>query len=219
MLNYWKTYRARCGPAIWSSGRALLAAFRLSSVLSLRSIHRAREGSRMAATRSVLSLQGWGKVAVNAYREFKADRIIAERNFGGAMVEHVIRTVDPNVSYREVTASRGKIARAEPVAALYEQGRVRHVGNFPELEDQLCAMTGDGYSGDGSPDRADALVWALSELMTAPQPGRTFVGSYSWGDGMSFPNDTPKKTSFTDGLITDPNDPLFGGNASTIFRF
>jgi phage terminase large subunit-like protein len=112
-----------------------------------------------------LSPDGWGRVAVNAYREFKADRIVAERNFGGAMVEHVIRTVDQNVSYREVTASRGKIARCEPCAALYEQGRVRHAGSFPELEDQACAMTSDGYTGDGSPDRLDAAVWAISDLM------------------------------------------------------
>ncbi len=112
-----------------------------------------------------LSPDGWGRAAVKAYREFNADRIVAERNFGGAMVEHVIRTVDPNVSYREVTASRGKIARAEPVAALYAQNRVRHAGMFPDLEDQMAAMTGDGYSGDGSPDRCDALVWALTELM------------------------------------------------------
>ncbi|MBR1238178.1 DNA-packaging protein [Bradyrhizobium sp. AUGA SZCCT0182] len=135
-----------------------------------------------------LSPDGWGKVAVKAYREFKADRIIAERNFGGAMVEHVIRTVDPGVAYRDVTASRGKIARAEPVAALYEQGRVRHAADFPDLEDQLCAMTGDGYGGDGSPDRADALVWALSELMVKPpvpvaQFGIFRLATYGLGPG------------------------------------
>jgi phage terminase large subunit-like protein len=112
-----------------------------------------------------LSPDGWGRVAVKAYQDFKADRIIAERNFGGAMVEHVIRTVDRNVSFREVTASRGKIARAEPVSALYEQNKVRHVAAFVELEDQLAAMTSEGYVGDGSPDRADALVWALTDLM------------------------------------------------------
>jgi phage terminase large subunit-like protein len=130
-----------------------------------------------------LSPDGWGRVAVNAYREFKADRIIAERNFGGAMVEHVIRTVDPNVSYREVTASRGKIARAEPVAALYEQNRVRHVGLFTELEDQMAAMTGDGYVGDGSPDRADALVWSLYALMVSNvEPRPPVFGSYGRGE-------------------------------------
>ncbi|WP_207211388.1 MULTISPECIES: DNA-packaging protein [Rhodoplanes] len=112
-----------------------------------------------------LSPDGWGRRAVEAYRELKADRIVAERNFGGAMVEHVIRTVDRTVSFREVTASRGKVARAEPVAALYEQGKVRHVGAFPALEDQMCAFTPEGFIGDGSPDRADALVWAMTELM------------------------------------------------------
>lgn len=112
-----------------------------------------------------LSPDGWGRRAVAAYHEFKADVIVAERNFGGAMVEHVVRTIDQMVSYKEVMASRGKVARAEPVAALYEQGRVSHVGSFPELEDQLCLFAPDGFIGDGSPDRADALVWALSELM------------------------------------------------------
>ncbi len=126
-----------------------------------------------------LSPDGWGRVAVNAFREFKADRVIAERNFGGAMVEHVLRTVDSNVSYREVTASRGKIARAEPVAALYEQNKIRHAGAFAELEDQMACMVSDGFTGDGSPDRVDALVWALSELMVTnlePTPPR--FGTY-----------------------------------------
>lgn len=117
-----------------------------------------------------LSPDGWGRRAVEAYRKFGADRIVAERNFGGAMVEHVIRTIDRNVAYKEVTASRGKIVRAEPVAALYEQGKVSHEGGedaraLIELEDQMCQMTGDGFLGEGSPDRADALVWALTELM------------------------------------------------------
>jgi len=120
-----------------------------------------------------LSPDGWGRRAVRAYFEFNADRIVAEKNFGGAMVEHVIRTIDRSVSYKEVTASRGKILRAEPIAALYEQGMVSHVGPLQELEDQLCLMLPDGYSGEGSPDRADALVWALTELMIsngAPVP-------------------------------------------------
>jgi len=80
------------------------------------------------------------------------------------VVEHVIRTVDASVSFKEVTAARGKIARAEPIAALYEQGKVRHTGSFPELEDQMSAMTSSGFFGAGSPDRVDALVWALTEL-------------------------------------------------------
>lgn len=130
-----------------------------------------------------LSPDGWGKVAVAANRDFKADRIVAERNFGGAMVEHVIRTVDRNISYSEVSASRGKIQRAEPIAALYEQNKIRHVGMFTELEDQLAAMTGAGYVGDGSPDRADALVWALSELMVSDvQAGLCAFGSYGRED-------------------------------------
>ena len=114
-----------------------------------------------------LSPAGWGRRVVDAYHEFRADRIVAERNFGGAMVEHVIRTTDRGVSYREVTASRGKVVRAEPVAALYEQGRVSHVGAFGALEDQCCQIGADGYAGEGSPDRADALVWALTELMVS----------------------------------------------------
>ena len=115
-----------------------------------------------------LSPDGWARRAVAAYREFKADRIIAERNYGGAMVENTIRTIDRNVSYSEVIASRGKIVRAEPVAALYEQKRVTHIGELSALEDQMCQMASDGYCGEGSPDRVDALVWALTELMLSP---------------------------------------------------
>lgn len=113
-----------------------------------------------------LSPAGWGRRAVDAYHEFNADRLIAERNFGGAMVEAVIRAADPNVAFTEVIASRGKIVRAEPVAALYEQNRVSHIGDGLEaLEDQCCQMTPTGFTGERSPDRADALVWAASELM------------------------------------------------------
>ncbi len=112
-----------------------------------------------------LSPAGWGRRAVEAYKEFKADRIIAERNFGGAMVENVIRTADPKAAFKEVVASRGKVVRAEPIAALYEQNRVSHVGELSALEDQMCQMTPEGFVGDGSPDRLDAGVWALSELM------------------------------------------------------
>jgi hypothetical protein len=84
------------------------------------------------------------------------------------MVAHVIRTADENVPFAEVTASRGKAVRAEPVAALYEQGRVTHVGELAQLEDQMCLMGSDGYLGDGSPDRLDAMVWGLSFLMCGP---------------------------------------------------
>lgn len=122
-----------------------------------------------------LSPDGWARRAVEAYHEFKADRIVAERNFGGAMVEAVIRTADRSVSYKEVTASRGKVARAEPIAALYEQGRVTHSTGLEELEDQMCQIGPSGYIGDGSPDRADALVWALTELMTEDQPSVAMI--------------------------------------------
>lgn len=116
-----------------------------------------------------LSPDGWGRRVVAAYNEFDADRIVAERNFGGAMVQHVIRTIDSKASYKEVTASRGKVMRAEPIAALYEQGKVSHLGGLEALEDQCCLIGPDGYIGEGSPDRVDALVWALSELMLGDQ--------------------------------------------------
>jgi phage terminase large subunit-like protein len=107
----------------------------------------------------------WGRVAVQAYHEFAADRIVAEENFGGEMVRFVIRAADANASVRVISASRGKALRAEPVSALYEQGLVHHVGRFAVLEDQLCAFTTAGYRGEGSPDHADALVFAVTELM------------------------------------------------------
>lgn len=103
----------------------------------------------------------WATAAVRAYGEFAADRIVAEVNQGGEMVTHVLRTVDRNVPISTVHAARSKHTRAEPVAALYEQGRIHHVGAFPQLEDQLCAWT----PGESSPDRLDALVWAFTELM------------------------------------------------------
>ena len=102
--------------------------------------------------------------AVNAYHRHKADKIIAEKNFGGAMVKHTIEGVTKNVRVEEVTASRGKAVRAEPIALLYEKGRVHHKEPFGKLEDQMTKMTPGGYIGDNSPDRLDAMVWGLSEL-------------------------------------------------------
>jgi len=107
----------------------------------------------------------WAAAAVSLYRELEADRIVAEVNQGGDMVEAVIRTVAPEVPVRGVRATRGKWLRAEPVAALYEQGRVRHAGLFAELEDELCDFGPDGLSNGRSPDRLDALVWAVSALV------------------------------------------------------
>jgi len=114
----------------------------------------------------------WASRALEAYRAHRADRIVAEVNNGGAMVEATLRVLDAGVSYKPVHASRGKLARAEPVAALYEQGRIHHVGAFAALEDQMCAFTGGPLSHLASPDRVDALVWALSELMLhGAEPG------------------------------------------------
>ncbi len=112
-----------------------------------------------------LSPHGWASRAVALYHELEADRLIAEVNMGGAMVEAVIREVDDTVAYRGVHATRGKIARAEPVAALYEQGRVMHAGPFERLEDQMCNFVGAKHAAGDSPDRLDALVWALTDLM------------------------------------------------------
>ncbi len=110
----------------------------------------------------------WGGVATSAYDRHDADVIVGEKNFGGAMVGYVIDT-QPKVNGRKrtfklVTASRGKAVRAEPISALHEQGKIRFMGNFPELEDELCAMTTHGYTGTNSPNRADAFVWLMSEL-------------------------------------------------------
>ena len=104
----------------------------------------------------------WARAAVKAYHDHGADRIVAETNNGGEMVELTIRTVDSDVSYKAVHASRGKMIRAEPIAALYEQGRVHHVGALPALEDQLCDW--DPLTSPFSPDRLDAMVWAATEL-------------------------------------------------------
>ncbi|WP_172839527.1 DNA-packaging protein [Sulfitobacter alexandrii] len=111
---------------------------------------------------------GWARAAIAAMERFGADRLVAEVNQGGQMVGEVLRGVDPLVPLKSVHASRGKVARAEPVAALYEQGRVRHARGLGRLEEQMCRMTARGYEGGGSPDRVDALVWALHELMIEP---------------------------------------------------
>jgi phage terminase large subunit-like protein len=110
-----------------------------------------------------LSSNGWGSRAINAYREFGADRIVAEVNNGGDLVEDVLRVIDRNISYKAVHASRGKVVRAEPISALYEQQKVHHIGTFEQLETQMCSFVPDHL--DGSPDRVDALVWALTDLM------------------------------------------------------
>jgi predicted phage terminase large subunit-like protein len=107
---------------------------------------------------------GWAALVVSAYERWGADCVIAETNYGGAMVKEVIKAHGAHLPFREVKASRGKHVRAEPIATLYSQGKVRHFGRFPRLEDQLLAFSAAGYTGDKSPDRADAAVWAISDL-------------------------------------------------------
>ncbi len=119
----------------------------------------------------------WAKNAIAAYHANSADRIVAEVNNGGEMVEATLRVIDPNLAFTAVHASRGKVARAEPVAALYEQGKVHHLGSFLQLEDQMCNLSRGaqrdfkGYRAGNSPDRVDALVWAVTELLLEPMPG------------------------------------------------
>lgn len=132
----------------------------------------------------------WGNVAVSAFERHEADVVVAETNFGGAMVRQVIQTARPRTPYKEVKASRGKVQRAEPISSLVEQGKVRLVGYFPELEEELAGFSTTGYTGEGSPNRADAFVWAFAELFpslvaerverkTQPKQ-RTHHGSAGW---------------------------------------
>jgi predicted phage terminase large subunit-like protein len=117
----------------------------------------------------------WARKAIDAYRVFKADRIIAETNFGAQMVIATISAVDSGVPTKAITSSRGKVLRAEPISTTFEQGRAHLVGNFPELEDQLTSFTSDyDRARDGSPDRLDAMVFALAELTSGAAPGGYF---------------------------------------------
>lgn len=135
----------------------------------------------------------WGKIAVNAYQRWKADAIVAESNFGGAMVKQTITVAagleKVRVNFKMVTASRGKVVRAEPFSALYENGKVRHAGIFAKCEDELCAFSTAGYTVAGSPNRADAVIWALAELFPAisappkseqPKRERAHRGAGAW---------------------------------------
>jgi len=115
-----------------------------------------------------LSPEGWAQVVSKAGSDYHADRVVAEKNYGGAMVEAVLRAADAKMPIKMVNATRGKVVRAEPIAALYERGEVHHVGNFTELEEEMTMTTTAGYQGAGSPDRMDAAIWALTELMFGP---------------------------------------------------
>ena len=115
-------------------------------------------------TAAGLSPEAWARRVAGAAADYGASRVIAEKNQGGDMIASVLRAVDANLPVRLVPATRSKPARAEPIALRFETGRARLAGHFPELEDQLCALTWAGYQGPGSPDRADAMVWAMTEL-------------------------------------------------------
>ena len=125
----------------------------------------------------------WGKVATDAYERHKADVIVGEMNYGGAMVQFTIQTCRPRTPFKAVTATRGKAVRAEPISSLYELGKVRHVGYFNELEDELTAFSTTGYTGERSPNRADALIWALTELF----PGIVNERKKSWTEQLKVP--------------------------------
>lgn len=115
----------------------------------------------------------WSRAAVVAYDKWDADAVVIERNQGGDMCRHTLRTVRPSLPVIDVTATRGKHVRAEPIAALYAQGKIHHVGTYPELEQQMCLVTAGGYVGEGSPDRVDALVWGLTQLFPSMTKAKT----------------------------------------------
>ncbi|MDB5649211.1 MAG: ATP-binding protein [Hyphomicrobiales bacterium] len=117
----------------------------------------------------------WARVAVALYAKYEADELVAEVNQGGEMVTAVIHEADAKVPVRQVRATRGKYLRAAPVAQLYEQGRVHHIGAFPALEDEMCAFGPSGLDNGRSPDRLDALVWAVTALALGPHAGEPKV--------------------------------------------
>jgi predicted phage terminase large subunit-like protein len=129
-------------------------------------VAKARDGQLfvLADLSGHMTPKAWAERVARAYRDHRADRVIAEGNQGHALVDEVLRAVDPNLPVRRVNATRGKAARAEPVAALFEQGRAHIVGAMPQLEDQLVAFTVEGYGGSGSPDRADAAIWGCTAM-------------------------------------------------------
>lgn len=168
-LNQIETYRTRTQPD--NLGRVLVAVDPAVTHNEDSDEHGIVVGGLAGQDAVVLhdgSLQGtpldWARRAISLHDSYNADGIVVEVNQGGDMVAQTLRSVRPNINVIEVRASRGKHIRAEPIAALYEQGRIRHIGAFPELESQMTQMTAHGYEGAGSPDRLDALVWLMSEL-------------------------------------------------------
>ncbi len=132
----------------------------------------------------------WGKIATSAFDRHAADLIVAEMNYGGEMVKFVVRAAKPGVPFKKVTATRGKVVRAEPISSLTELGKIRFAGDFPELEDELYSFTTMGYIGEKSPNRADAFIWAMSELFPGMVrkekqkveriPRKHYTGGGSW---------------------------------------
>ena len=141
----------------------------------------------------------WARLAITAYRTHRADRIVAEVNNGGDMVGATLRMVDRNVAFTAVRASRGKVVRAEPLAATYQQGRVHHIGTVRQLQDQMTNFTSDidraaaGYS----PDRVDALVWAFSELLVEPMKGERIFELYRRNAEAAEQRDKPQASQTT----------------------
>jgi hypothetical protein len=121
------------------------------------------------------SPKDWGRAVVAQYRKWRADSVVAEANYGGEMVRSTIQAVDPNVKVKLVKASRGKVVRAEPIAALYEENKITHAGRMDALEDQYCQFAVEGYMGERSPDRADAAIWAITDLMLGEQSTYTLA--------------------------------------------
>lgn len=155
----------------------------------------------------------WASIAINVYRKYFCDRIVGETNQGGALIESTLRAVDPSIPFRAVHAARGKLTRAEPVAAIYEQNRAHHVGQFAALEDQMC--TYDGSRSGLSPDRLDALVWAVHDLMLQEPAGNfikeaSFLTPSSTVDGTPAPVEIPQRVdcvlaSIAAGLPLEPD--------------
>lgn len=136
-------------------------------IIALGASYNSREGYLLEDASKTGTPEQWARQAIACYDSWDADAIVVEVNQGGDMVANTIRTIRSNVNIVEVRATRGKHVRAEPTSSLYQQGRIHHVGSFPELETQMTMMTSSGFEGEGSPDRCDALVWAATELFPA----------------------------------------------------
>lgn len=150
------------------------------------------------------SPEEWARMAVRMYRKWQADKIIAEKNNGGEMVASVLKAVDRTVPVKLVHATRGKVVRAEPISALYEQGRVHHVGRFDKLEDQMCVFSIDMIrnSSEGSPDRVDALVWGLTEIFDKIAGRRT-------------PTNTGRGSSYNQQKVWEPQYNMFNVSSTS----